>query len=70
VNLGIPLKLEEEAGKYFPVSDRARDVRDALVSAARSAGVEISFNTRLTGLERHTGQWIVRTSVAILERRP
>jgi predicted Rossmann fold flavoprotein len=66
-DLGIPLKLEEESGKYFPVSDRARDVRDALVTAARSAGVAISFNTRLTGLERHAGHWVVRTSMAALE---
>jgi len=66
-DLGIPLKLEEDAGKYFPVSDRARDVRDALVSAARSAGVEISFNTRLTGLEQQAGNWVVSTSMATLE---
>src|SRR4249920_3713012 len=26
--LGIALKLEEESGKLFPVSDKARDVRD------------------------------------------
>jgi len=66
-DLGIPLKLEEDAGKYFPVSDRARDVRDALVSVARSAGVEISFNTRLTGLEQQAGNWVVSTSMATLE---
>ena len=59
--LGIPLKLEEGAGKYFPVSDRARDVRDALVSAARSAGVAISFNTQLTGLRRQADSWLVST---------
>src|ERR671912_2721352 len=28
--LGLPLALEEETGKLFPVSNRARDVRDAL----------------------------------------
>ena len=54
-DLGIPLKLESEAGKYFPVSDRARDVRDALVQPRETAGVEIPFDTRLTGLERHDG---------------
>ena len=66
-DLGIPLKLEDETGKYFPVSDRARDVRDALVSAARSAGVEISFNTRFTGLERNADHWRVSTSMASIE---
>src|SRR5688572_20515738 len=32
--LGIPLALEEESGKLFPRSNRARDVRDALVTFA------------------------------------
>lgn len=66
-DLGIPLKLEEDKGKYFPVSDRARDVRDALVSAARAAGVEISFNTRLMNLERRGDYWLLHTSGGKLE---
>src|SRR5436190_15967206 len=33
-DLGVPLK-REETGKLFPVSDRARDVVDALLRAAR-----------------------------------
>jgi predicted Rossmann fold flavoprotein len=39
-NLGVPLKLEE-TGKLFPVSNRARDIVDALLTAAEDAGVEI-----------------------------
>src|SRR5881394_3528147 len=39
-SLGVPLK-REETGKLFPVSDRAKDVVDALLRAAREAGVEI-----------------------------
>jgi len=54
-DLGIPLKLEGEAGKYFPVSDRARDVRDGLVGAARAAGVDIRFGVRVTGLAMEAG---------------
>ena len=38
--LGVPLKIEE-TGKRFPVSNRARDVVDALVTAAEDAGVAI-----------------------------
>lgn len=37
---GVPTKIED-TGKIFPVSDRAIDVRDALVSMARNAGAEI-----------------------------
>ncbi|TVR52694.1 MAG: aminoacetone oxidase family FAD-binding enzyme [Gemmatimonadales bacterium] len=57
-DLGIPLKLEEETGKLFPVSDRARDVRDALVDRARRAGVRILFETSLAGLAPgEDGSW-------------
>jgi hypothetical protein len=49
--LGIPLALEEETGKLFPVSNRSRDVRDGLYDLARRRGVEIVFDTRVTGLK-------------------
>jgi len=58
--LGIPLKLEEETGKLFPVSDRARDVRDGLDALARRSGVEIRFETSVTGLAPEEGGWTVR----------
>src|SRR4051794_39119512 len=45
-SLGVPLE-REETGKLFPVSDRARDVLDALVRAARDAGVEIVTGRRV-----------------------
>jgi len=50
--LGIPLKLERESGKLFPASDRARDVRDALVAAARARGVSFVFDTNVVALDR------------------
>jgi predicted Rossmann fold flavoprotein len=50
-DLGVPLKLEPESGKLFPASNRARDVRDALVAAARIRGVEFFFASTMTGLE-------------------
>ena len=34
-DVGVPLKLEADSRKWFPVSDRARDVRDGLVVLAR-----------------------------------
>jgi predicted Rossmann fold flavoprotein len=49
-DLGIPLKHEPEFDKLFPVSDRARDVRDSLIDAFRSAGGKLWLGTRVTGL--------------------
>jgi predicted Rossmann fold flavoprotein len=50
--LGLQLELEEETGKLFPSTHRARDVRDALVAAAVDAGVQVRFDAKVTGLER------------------
>jgi predicted Rossmann fold flavoprotein len=49
--LGTPLALEEETGKLFPVSNRARDIRDALVRRALELGAEIRFESRVSGLD-------------------
>ena len=57
--LGLPLALEPETGKLFPVSNRARDVRDRLLAAAREAGAEMRFGSAVTGIERSTGWWRV-----------
>ena len=46
--LGVPLK-REETGKLFPVSNRARDVVDALLRAAE--GVEIVTNMRVESID-------------------
>jgi hypothetical protein len=55
--LGAPLVLEEETGKLFPASHRARHVRDALVAAARARGVEIRFERTVTGLQAEGAGW-------------
>jgi predicted flavoprotein YhiN len=49
--LGVRLK-REETGKLFPVSNRARDVLDALLGAARAAGVEVRGGERITSVTR------------------
>lgn len=52
----VPLALEEDSGKLFPASNRARDVRDALVRLASNAGVAFRWSTTVTGVaENHTG---------------
>jgi predicted Rossmann fold flavoprotein len=48
--LGVPLALESESGKLFPVSNRARDVRDALVAEAGRAGVRLLRGARVAGI--------------------
>ena len=54
-DLQIPLALEEESGKLFPRSNKAKDVRDGLVEFARSKGVEIQFDTTVTDLQSSAG---------------
>jgi predicted Rossmann fold flavoprotein len=61
-DLHLPLALEEETGKLFPVSNRARDIRDALVARARALGVGFEFNTSLTALAPVGGGWEVQTT--------
>ena len=59
--LGGPLVLEPETGKLFPPTDRATDVRDALVTRARRAGAAFRFDTRVVGLRADpSGGWTVR----------
>lgn len=50
-DLGIALQLEAATGKLFPATNRARDVRDGLVAAARRAGSTLRFGVRVAGLE-------------------
>jgi predicted Rossmann fold flavoprotein len=58
--LGIPLVREEETGKLFPVSNRARDVRDGLVDHARQRGVRIWFDASVESLTPEgDGVWAV-----------
>ena len=57
--LGIPLKEEPESAKLFPVSDRARDVRDGLLALARHRGVRFEPDSTVTGVEPVDGRWRV-----------
>jgi predicted Rossmann fold flavoprotein len=49
--IGVPLKTEE-TGKLFPVTDRARTVVDALITAVGNAGATISTGRRATSVVR------------------
>jgi hypothetical protein len=50
-SLGVKLKLEE-TGKYFPVTDDAQTVLDALLAAVARAGVTLRHGARVVRLER------------------
>ena len=55
--LGLALVEEEESAKLFPASNRARDVRDGLLSLAARKGVHFRPNTVITGLSRGDCAW-------------
>lgn len=55
--LDLPLALEAESGKLFPISNRARDVRDRLLAHARSRGAAVQFDVRLTDLVPSRAGW-------------
>jgi predicted Rossmann fold flavoprotein len=50
--LHLPLRLEPETGKLFPVSEQARTVRDALLRAARAAGAALHCPWRAVAIAR------------------
>ena len=58
----IALTLEVDTGKFFPVSNSARHVRDSLVSLAKRRGVNVRFDAVVVDFEpgRAGGGWIVR----------
>jgi len=58
--VGIPLAVEAETGKLFPVSNRSRDVRDGLLALAHRRGVTARFEARVTDvMPRSDGGWRV-----------
>ncbi|MGV7115011.1 NAD(P)/FAD-dependent oxidoreductase [Paenibacillus sp. KACC 21273] len=54
-NMGIQLK-EEDNGRMFPVSDKAKTVVDALVNKVRSQGVDIRTNSPVDEVLYDQGQ--------------
>src|SRR5574338_567095 len=65
--IGIPFKLEPESGKLFPVSDKARDVRDGLLQWARDGGVELTFGVSVVGCRPMAdGRWQVVTDLGTI----
>lgn len=57
---GVVLQ-EEEHGKMFPVTGRARDVLDALVRSVGRSGAELRTGERVVTVERMTAGFLVAT---------
>jgi predicted Rossmann fold flavoprotein len=55
-SLGVALKLEE-TGKYFPETDDAQTVLDALLREVERLGVEVRSGARVVRLERDGPRW-------------
>ncbi len=62
--LSLPLELEEESGKLFPRSNRARDVRDGLLAAARGHGAQLRFETVVRDIAPDGSGWRVEVEGA------
>ncbi len=65
---GVELK-REEAGKLFPVTERAGTVLDALVEAAEDAGVELRHPYRVERITPTTGGFVLAGPEGRLEAR-
>lgn len=66
-DLGVALALEEESGKLFPRSNKARDVRDALVGFAKGHGVQLLVNTTVTSVAGSDNGFTVATTAGALD---
>jgi len=63
-DLGIALAAEPESGKYFPVSNRARDVRDGLLALAAQRGATLMAGAAVTGFAPAAGGWRIERGAA------
>jgi hypothetical protein len=59
--LGVPT-VEAPLEKVFPASDRARDVRDALLRWGNQAGVELRSGAEVRGIEPAGERWRVHVA--------
>jgi predicted Rossmann fold flavoprotein len=57
--LRLPLVEETESSKLFPMSNKARDVRDGLLAYAKRAGATLRMRTVVTGFTPFDGGWRV-----------
>ncbi len=66
--LGVELH-EEEGGKLFPTTNKARTVLDALLAEARRCGVQVLTEQRVAAIERHDDGFRIVTATLTLHAR-
>lgn len=59
-SLGVATQIES-TGKVFPTSNRALDVRDALLRYATEAGAEVRLGTAVGSIQPEGARWLIRT---------
>jgi predicted Rossmann fold flavoprotein len=67
-SLGVPLK-REATGKLFPVSNRARDVVDALLRRCDELGVKLLTGHRVEAVSRQGQEFLIRHAQGDLAAR-
>jgi len=60
-SIGVPLKLED-TGKYFPVSNSARTVLEALIQSVADSGAELKTNVRVQDISFFDNAYHLETS--------
>jgi predicted Rossmann fold flavoprotein len=65
---GVELK-REETGKLFPVTDKARTVLDALLGAAREAGVSLQHPCRVAAVRAEGDGFVVESEAGPIRAR-
>ena len=63
--IGIATEADEESC-VFPVSERAGDVRDALLNKCQKLGVQFIFGRGVEGIEKHGDEFAVSTGKDVL----
>ncbi len=66
--IGVELK-REDTGKLFPITDSARTALNALLSAARQAGVELQHPRRVETVEKYTDGFRINGTWGSLQAR-
>jgi predicted Rossmann fold flavoprotein len=59
-SIGLQTRTEQD-GCVFPASDRAGDVRDALVNQAKKLGVNFLYDKRVDQITKEAGTFIIHT---------
>ncbi len=67
--IGVPLVREEETGKLFPASGRARSVLEALLKAAKEAGAELFPPCRVESVTRTAEGFVLAGQFGLLRAR-